>query len=528
LAIPLLLGLLVYANAVTCGFTNWDDPPLVLECEEIRSLDLQAIIRFFSAPVGTAYLPLRTLSYAVDHALWGYSAWAFHATNVLLHLCNVCLAFALARRLTGRPLAACLAAIVFAVHPLLTEGVTWVSGRKEALCGVFYFSSVLAYMRCTTGRVRSYVACAAAMICAILSKGTAVSLPLVFMAYDVCARSDVWRMKPRRRVAHYALFWAIALVFVAVHIGVASEADAVKDYKGHSLGANLLTTAGAFAHYVRLILLPRWLCCRYHFMAVTDPLTPSVWLGVAVLVALIVYIVVAARGGSMIGFGLSWFIASFLPVSNLMPLSVPIAERYMYLPLFGLALAVGVWVSRHAASIRRAAPCLAAVVALWCSGAIARNADWDGAYPLWHGVARQFPMCATAWKNLADAELRCDRPYRHRKAFIRSREALAAVLRAQAESSPNDPEMWARVGRVLSRPPLRRPDEAIDAFRRALAIDPNFASAHHNLAVLYASMSPPRVALAKHHYARSVEAGRPPQSAFTRYLDSLDTRERRP
>ena len=532
LAIPLLLGTLVYANALTCGFTNWDDPVLVLESKEIRSLRLSSLVRMFSAPVHKTYLPLRTLSYAVDYAAWGYSAWAFHATNLILHLCNVALVFVLARRLGGHRLAATLTALAVAVHPVFTEGVTWISGRKEALCGLFCLLSMLSYMRCvgkTTRNSRAhYVLCTLFLMCALLSKATAVSLPLAFVAYDVFARSRVWRMSSRQRVAHYAVLWGLALMFLAVHIHVAGGANVLRDYKGHTVVSNLLTTASALAQYARTVLLPVWLCCRYHFMAVTDPFTPSVWVGVAVAVGLLVWVVATARRGDIIGFGGAWCIAVFLPVSNLMPLSLPVAERYLYMPLFGLAFVLAVSCERHRPILRRAAPAALGLVLLFCAETVRRNGDWTGGYPLWRRVVRQFPICASAWENYADAELHCGRPERHRRAFVRSREALAALLREMAEASPRDPEAWTRLGRALSRRPLRRLKEAADAFQQALAVDPKSASAHYNLAVVYTSMSPPRVAEARRHCELAIRAGYAVDPRFLRYLDWLQRKGIKP
>ena len=140
-----LLGGVVYLNALHNPFV-YDDYHTVVENASIaRVTDLRAIV------LGAVTRPIVNFSYAVDRALWGTKPLGFHVTNVLLHMLNVVLLFALARRLSEDRLAAFAAAALFAVHPMMTEAVGYIAGRSEVLCATFFLPAVMCGRRWLRG-----------------------------------------------------------------------------------------------------------------------------------------------------------------------------------------------------------------------------------------------------------------------------------------------------------------------------------------------------------------------------------------
>ena len=145
-----LLAGLVYLNALHNPFI-YDDHQVVVDNPSIRHLfDLRFIVLY------RVTRPFVNLSYAIDRAVWGPQPFGFHATNVLLHMLNVALLFQLARRLaddraarsmTSSPVVAFAAATLFAVHPLMTEAVGYISGRAEVLCATFFLLGLLCARR---------------------------------------------------------------------------------------------------------------------------------------------------------------------------------------------------------------------------------------------------------------------------------------------------------------------------------------------------------------------------------------------
>src|SRR5256885_4507444 len=132
---------LCFANALRNDFV-FDDISLVSVNNQIRSLNLPLLL--------SSYRPIRDISYAIDFALWGENPFGFHLTSILIHAANVLLVFGLVRRLTKDLVTATLTALIFAVHPLQTEAVTYILGRRDGLFILFYvfaFHRYLTYYR---------------------------------------------------------------------------------------------------------------------------------------------------------------------------------------------------------------------------------------------------------------------------------------------------------------------------------------------------------------------------------------------
>ncbi len=175
------LGVLVYLNALGNPFV-YDDHRLILENGSLAHLaDLRGIV------LHDLTRPLTNLSYALDFAVWGTRPFGFHLTNLLLHLLNVVLLFRVALRMadpSGRPtVVAAVAATLFAVHPMLTESVGYVSSRTEILCAAFFLPAFLCGRRWLGGfGARWGVLTLVFWILAVLSKEVAVMLPFVLAA----------------------------------------------------------------------------------------------------------------------------------------------------------------------------------------------------------------------------------------------------------------------------------------------------------------------------------------------------------
>ena len=142
----LLITLAIYWPVGGFDFVNYDDPAYVTENPAVTGgLTLKGLHWAFLSGDPFAGMPLTTLSYLVDSALFGLSARAFHLTNLLLHLANTVLCFGVLRRLTGALWPSALAAALFAWHPLHVEPVAWVSGRKDLVCTFFSLLVLWAY-----------------------------------------------------------------------------------------------------------------------------------------------------------------------------------------------------------------------------------------------------------------------------------------------------------------------------------------------------------------------------------------------
>jgi len=172
-----------YANSLGNDFV-FDDVFLVPTYSRVRNLSqlVQTLL--------DSYRPVRNISYAIDFLLWGLRPFGFHLTNVLIHAANAVMLFLLIRRFSEKLSTAAVAALIFAVHPIQTDSVSYVSGRRDVLFTLFYLAAFHAYLSYRAKESRTWFVL---FLCfwglSLMSKEMAVSLPLVIFLWNVC---DLW------------------------------------------------------------------------------------------------------------------------------------------------------------------------------------------------------------------------------------------------------------------------------------------------------------------------------------------------
>ena len=289
----------------------------------------------------TVYRPLAVATYALDWMI-GSPIW-FHFVNVMWHVAATLLVVLLARRWAGDS-AALIAGVVFAVHPVHVEAVANVVGRNELMAALFVLIAVY-----TALEHEQPLASAAAFACGLLSKENAIVTPaLIALAWMLRLR----RGPTGRRLAWFVGSWAIVaiayfalryLVFRSYGAGIVAVAPV---FNGASPLSVRLTAVAATSDVARLLLFPLHLRADYspaERTAVTSLLDPRFLLGVVVIAIWGVLLVLAwKRRRALEAYGLGWIAIAYSPVANLLfPIGVLIAERTLYLPSAGFALAVG-------------------------------------------------------------------------------------------------------------------------------------------------------------------------------------------
>ena len=289
----------------------------------------------------TVYRPLAVATYALDWMV-GSPIW-FHFVNVLWHVAATLLVAHLARRRAGDA-AALIAGVLFAVHPLHVEAVANIVGRNELMAATFVLLAVFAALE-----YERPVLSAIAFAGGLLSKENAIVTPaLIVFAW-------LLGMKPlpaRRRLVWFGATWAIVVtayfalryvVFRQYGAGIVAVAPV---FNGASPLTVRLTAVAALGDVARLLLFPLHLRADYspaERTAVTSFVDARFLVGVLVVAAWGTLLVLAwKRRRAPEAYGLGWIAVAYAPVANLVfPIGVLIAERTLYLPSVGLALAVG-------------------------------------------------------------------------------------------------------------------------------------------------------------------------------------------
>jgi tetratricopeptide (TPR) repeat protein len=421
-AAPLLLGILAlapYANSLTLDFV-WDDRALILESPYVRDVrhlgeglvsdywknpDYPGSTRFF-------YRPLMTLSFFIDYSLWGENPVGFHATNLLLHLINVLLVYSCFSALASRELALVSAAL-FAVHPIHTESVTWISGRTDLLASAFVLGAFRSYLSLTH---RSHAllrlwALGLLYALALLTKEVAIVLVVAVAVHLMWFSSPADPSRRRYKTALWILV-GIALLYSIFRLYVLDMPFLTPAARPLSL--LIFNLPRLLARYLLKLVFPLRLYAH-------DPLE---WAGMdqwpQVLLASLV-LLAAAAGVWALGkrdrstlFAAAWLGIFILPVLNAGTFTdVLVAERFLYLPSVGFCwlLAAGYGLALQIEGWRR--PCTAALVALVLMGGVRtwmRNPIWSNEIVLFEEIHRGSPNYFLPHRALASAYLRHGMP----------------------------------------------------------------------------------------------------------------------
>ncbi len=178
----LFFCLIIFFPSLFNGFTNWDDPAYVTKNSFIRGFGLENWKAFFFSFHNGHYHPLTWISLAIDYAIGGSSPLVYHLSNLLLHLLNVSLLFALIMLLTEDLIIAIIVSLLFAIHPLQVESLAWISERKTLLFAFFYLASLFYYIKhIKFGKSKYYYFALALFFLSVLAKTQAIVLLGLFL-----------------------------------------------------------------------------------------------------------------------------------------------------------------------------------------------------------------------------------------------------------------------------------------------------------------------------------------------------------
>jgi len=415
--VVIFAALLAYSNSFTNGFV-WDDASSVLIHQDVqdpaRVFDLFKYDQHrYGQGQGNFYRPLVSLSFMIDYALAGgqgqnVSPFIFHLTNVLWHaFASVLLMVVLGRMGAVLPVAAAVST-VYAVHPLHTEAVTYISGRADSMAAACLFAALAFALSKSTGQIRiiTSAASAAAFAAGLLCKESAlIYTPLLILCASAAPTTEDGTQgvvaRIRSRIIPIGLGAVITGVYAVLRSTVLSfGSDSAP--RSISFAEHMGEVLGAFAIYLKLVLLPTGL----HMERVLEaqPLW-QIFAGMVLLGGICGGTVMAARSGrTRVAAGLGWFLLTWLPISGIFPLNAPMAEHWLYVPLGGLLWAVAelIWpLVNRGALIRVAAVATAVVVFAFISLSVDRNRDWRDNQSIYAATLDQNPNTIRVNYNLA-------------------------------------------------------------------------------------------------------------------------------
>jgi protein O-mannosyl-transferase len=491
-----VLAVLPFLPAVTGEFLNWDDDANFLFNQNYRGLG-PSNLRWMFTDIFGHYMPITWLTLGLDHVLWGMNPTGYHVTSMLLHAVSAALCFLFLQKLLGREGPAAAGALFFAVHPLRCESVAWITERRDVAAGVFFFLTLLAYLRWTETKGRRWLwMSVAAFAGMLLCKAMAMTLPVALLVLDAFPLRRFSSERPAKLLLEKVPFFALMVGAVAATWVPQSHAQALYTREAYPYVQSVAQPGYRISFYVLKTFAPVRLSPLYWYRP--DLGLPQVlgWLAVIGVTALAV---VGRRVVPALGAAWLAFLILIAPVAGIFQAGPHFAaDRYTYfagVPFAALVAAAFASLpqARRSIGIAAAAVLLAGLgvlttlqsriwkdsVSLWTRAieldpdvyftlqrrgkAFAARGDWDRALADYNRSIELNRFWHESWESRARARLA-------RNDLQGAFQDAGDAIRLKRDSG----EAWFLFGLAGGR--MGHPS-AIDSYSRALELRPNFVEA---------------------------------------------------
>jgi protein O-mannosyl-transferase len=507
--IPILIVVLtvaVFYPALRNKFVNWDDYKNIVDNPHYRGLGWANIRWMFMTFHMGHYQPLSWMTLGLDHVFWGMSPFGYHLTNLILHGANAVVFYYVSLRLLslvdaasstcrthGLPVAAALAALFFAVHPLRVESVAWATERRDVLSGFFFLLTLLFYLKAVTvgeadsGRRQWMAISLIAYILSLLSKASGIMLPLVLVVLDVYPLRRLGKNLKQWLAPESLKIWREKMPFFAFALGAGIvalvaqyQAKAIRPLEQYDITSRIMQFFYSVGFYLWKTLLPFSLSPLYEVPLTPDPWRWSFLLSGVVVVGITVALFIRRRVWPAILVIWIIYVLLLLPTSGVAQSGAQlVADRYSYLSCMVWAVVAGggilrlwqLWLNRGVAPLVFAVAMVFAALVLLGFGVRTwkQTEVWHDSERLWRHALSIDRESSYAHNNLANAladQGRLD-------------EATIEILEV-LRINPRDADGYYNLGNFLAR--QGKLGEAVVRFHEALRIDPSHAEAHYDLA----------------------------------------------
>ena len=468
------VGAAVYANALKGEFL-WDDGNLVEENRYIRGWS--HLPQIFTSDIGAGgdnqyrfYRPLQTLTYLIDYIFTKMDPAGYHLGNIIWHVLSALALSWLVRLLFGDYLLGLVTALLFVVHPVHTEAVTYISGRADPLSTFFLLLALVFYIKALDSRrVSLSLLALLSYAAALLSRENTLIMPVLLLVYHHALRKKI-------STPLFGGITALAVAYIVVRFTLLKY---LLNYKAcpTTVFGRFPGFLAAILSYIRILILPVHLHMEYGGWAGTLA-HPLAILGFFVLLGLIFVVYRERQRRSLVSFAILWFLVALLPVSNLYPINAFMAEHWLYLPSIGFFLIVAKYFSSWLRRDDKKVPALAGLVVL--TGVLGvltvrQNTTWLKPIPFFHRLLHYAPLSSRAYNALGMA-------YNSMGDYETGVEYLERAVELSSGAAQSDATK-AYNNLALTYNELGRSEEAAKVAQGALVIDATHSKAYNNLAI---------------------------------------------
>lgn len=495
--------LLAYSQVLHFEFVSYDDPDYVTANPHVEAgLTAASVAWAFSSGFAGNWFPLTWISHMLDWQLFGPNSGWHHFTNLWIHALSTLLLFAVLERMTGARWRSAFGAFLFGLHPLHVESVAWIAERKDVLSGLFWMLTLWSYAAYAArpGRMR-YLLTLFLFCLGLMAKPMLVTLPIVMLLLDR------WPLRRGTRILEKLPFFLVSIAASAVTYFVHRSEGATVSFEVIPAIVRFENSLVSYAVYILKTLWPIDLAVFYPYPQ-GSIILPAVIAGTA-LAAITALAMHLSRRYPYLTVGWFWYLVTLLPVIGLIQVGAQArADRYTYIPMIGLSIAI-VWGGSEAFAgwprVRGtlgAAVCLACFLLTWM-----QLQYWRDSISLYRHAIAVAPDSYLMRFNLAallesrgdhtEAVEQFRETVRRRPGYALAHAALGQLLAKENHPEEGLPELQTAVrlrpdladahlglGSVLGA--LGRNNEALAEFSQAIRLQPENANAHYNLAIALA------------------------------------------
>jgi tetratricopeptide (TPR) repeat protein len=500
-ALLALMVFLVFGQTLRHGFVNYDDDRYVYENPEVsKGLTVEGIGWAFRYGEIGHWHPLTWLSHMLDCQVYGLKPGGHHLTNVLLHAAAAILLFLALRRMTRALWSSVFIAAVFAIHPLRVESVAWISERKDVLSGLFFMLVLGAYAkyaerpedqirqgpdadsasRGASSRRFWYAMTIALFALGLMSKNMLVTVPFVLLLLDYWPLQRLQPSTLPRLILEKTPFFALSAASCFITNMVPETLAAANRMPFWLRAENAVVS---YAAYLWQMIVPSGLSLPYLYPATLCFPLWQVCAGLVLLAAVTWAAVAWRKTHPYIIVGWFWYLGMLVPAIGFVQISYYArADRYTYLPQIGVYLAAAWGVSDLAIRWRVRPWLLAAagagIIAALVVGARIQTSFWRNSASLWAHTLACSPDNPVARLNYDASEGYQLGAQGHLAEAIERYERIVETAPSYADAK-YIASVYFNLGMLFSRQNV--PDKAIDHFRHAIELRPDYAEAHNNL-----------------------------------------------
>lgn len=486
LLIILAFGIVAYANSFSNEFL-YDDEHYIQRNSYIR--DFSHLKDIFRKNVGAGsfhldnfYRPIQLLAYSIVYRIFSLNVFGYHLLNLLLHLSNAILVYFFTLVLFRRGDLSFISSLLFTVHPVHTEAITYMNGTADPLAMFFGLLSLYLYLKANKNIY--YFASLICFIMALLSKETIIILPFLVILLDLY-KGEFSKKLMMKYIPYFMLMCCYILIRATILNFTGSfNLFAESNIYTENLHYRIFTFLASLVEYYKLLLAPINLQYDRRMIVFVSFLAPKVLFSLILFLVFSYFAYRSFKSNKVIFFGFIWFFISLAPVSGVVPINGFTMEHWLYFPSVGFSIVFSylmVKLSKKVYPIIQKPkgsyvglyiPILLVIAIIFSYRTIERNKDWKDAITFYNKILEHNPSAARVHNNLAMAYSNKGMLDEAKKQY----EMAIALEDRYPQTHHNLARLYFRKGMVK---------EGISELKKAIAIDNNFIYSHLALKEVY-------------------------------------------